>query len=64
VVITLRNGHVLDSGALAKAKPHTRLKEKFLDCCRAGGFAHGEALFAALSSMAQLDDVRQLSKSR
>ena len=60
MVITTHDGHVLDSGELARAKPHTRLKEKFLDCCEAGGFKRGEALFSALSTLETLPDMRQL----
>ena len=60
VVLTTVDGRVLDSGELARAKPHTRLKEKFLDCCEAGGFKRGEALFSALSTLETLPDMRQL----
>jgi len=60
VVITTHDGRVLDSGELARAKPHTRLKEKFLDCCEAGGFKRGDALFATLNSLDALPDMRRL----
>ena len=60
VVITTRDGRVLDSGELARARPHTRLKEKFLDCCEAGGFRRGEALFDKLSALDTLADMRLL----
>ncbi len=60
VVITTQDGRALDSGELARAQPHTRLKEKFLDCCEAGGFKRGGALFAALSTLETLADLRQL----
>ena len=60
VVITTHDGRVLDSGELARAKPHTRLKEKFLDCCEAGGFKRGDALFATLHALDALPDMRRL----
>ncbi len=62
VVVHLRDGRRLDSGELAAAKPHTRLKQKFIDCCRAGGDARGEALFDALERMESLADMRTLCR--
>ena len=61
VVITTRDERVLDSGDLPRAKPHTRLREKFIDCCAAGGYAHGEALFARLMALEALPDARALA---
>lgn len=61
VVITTTDGRVLDSGDLMIATPHTRLKEKFIDCCAAGGYPHGQALFARLASLEQLGDARELA---
>ena len=62
VVITTHDGRVLDSGELDRAQPHTQLKEKFLDCCAAGGFAGANALFSALSTLETLADVRLLAR--
>jgi len=62
VVITTHDGRVLDSGELDRAQPHTQPKEKFLDCCAAGGFAGANALFSALSTLETLADVRLLAR--
>ena len=61
VVITTRDSRRLDSGALTAVKPHTRLRQKFLDCCLAGGFSRGESLFAMLCTLETLEDMRALA---
>lgn len=60
VVVTTHDGRVLDSGELARVQPHTRLKEKFLDCCEAGAFKRAETLFATLGALDTLADMRLL----
>jgi aconitate decarboxylase len=62
VVLHTLDGRRLDSGDLDRAKPHTRLKEKFLDCCQAGGDPRGEALFNALDAFDTLADLRALAR--
>lgn len=61
VVIRLRDGRTLDSGEIAAATPHRRLREKFLDCCQAGGRADGERLLGLLEQLHEIDDLRQLA---
>ena len=38
-----------------------RLREKFLDCCQAGGRADGERLLGLLEQLHEIDDLRQLA---
>jgi aconitate decarboxylase len=61
VVVTLAGGRVLDSGEITAVAPHRRLREKFLDCCEAGGYPHGPRLFAALEGLEQQADLRGLA---
>lgn len=62
LVVTTTSGKILDSGDIVRASPHTRLKEKFLDCCRAGGYVDGERLLALLDRMRDLGAVRELAQ--
>ncbi len=61
VVITLKDGTTIDSGEIAAVLPHFRLREKFLDCCQAGGRSDGERLLERLELLDALPDIRQLA---
>lgn len=61
VQISMRDGRHIDSGDLKFVKPHTHLRQKFLDCCQAGNYIGGDALFVMLSAIETLGNVRALS---
>ncbi len=67
VIVTLDDGRTIDSGEVVYARgdaflPSTvdDLRRKFDDCARSAARADGDALFAALSRLDAIDDVRTL----
>jgi aconitate decarboxylase len=60
VVITLNGGRVLDSGPLDRVRPHTALREKFMDCCAAGGYAGGAQLFDRLQTLDKAPNLNRI----
>lgn len=68
VVVTLRDGRVLDSGEVPYALGHANAplstearRAKFMQCAASGGFARAAELFDRLDGLAQLGDVREIA---
>lgn len=60
VVMTLNSGRVLDSGPLDRVQPHTELREKFFDCCAAGGYSDAAQLFDRIQALDKAPNLNEI----